>query len=181
MHIPKTAGTAVEVYFGNSYGGLCIQPEKHDDIFKIKKKFPEIYNSYRKFTIVRNPYDRVLSYYFYLRRNVLRDAPNVRLVDFNEWIKYPKKLSYNFNIGGYADDAIFFNLPQYYWVDETVTILKFENLKEELDLFFGEEIDLPVVNKSEHDHYSKYYNRESLDIVYNRHKEDFDEYNYKKL
>ena len=47
--------------------------------------------------------------------------------------------------------------------------------------FFGEEIDLPVINKSNHDHYSTYYNRESLDIIYDRYKEDFKKYTYKKL
>ena len=34
-------------------------------------------------------------------------------------------------------------------------------------------INLPTVNKTEHEHYLEYYNEESLNIVYNRFKKDF--------
>ena len=74
--------------------------------------------------------------------------------------------------------------PQYTWVTPSkwpVTILKYENLKEELNKFFEKEINLPTVNKTEHEHYLKYYDKESLDIVYEKYKEDFEKFNYKKL
>ena len=63
----------------------------------------------------------------------------------------------------------------------TYITIKYENLDKELNQFFGEEIKLPITNKSNHDHYSIYYNRESLDIIYDRYKEDFEKFNYKKL
>ena len=72
-------------------------------------------------------------------------------------------------------------MMQHEWVDDTVTILKYENLNEEINEFFGEEIDLPVINKSTRMNYLNYYNKHSLDIVYERYKEDFEKYNYKKL
>ena len=169
IHIPKNAGTSIETLFENR--SFQIQPKKHADINEIKKCFPEVYKSHRKFTIIRNPYDKMVSWYFYLKRNLGDDYD---VIDFNEWIKDPLKL-------WHIDDPVCFLDPQHVWVDETVEIIKYENLNKELNEFFGEEIDLPVINKSNHDHYSTYYNRESLDIVYNRHKEDFDEYNYKKL
>ena len=70
---------------------------------------------------------------------------------------------------------------QHEWVDDTVTILKYENLNEEINEFFGEEIDLPVINKSTRMNYLNYYNKHSLDIVYERYKEDFERFNYKRI
>ena len=46
---------------------------------------------------------------------------------------------------------------------------------------FDEDIDLPVTNKSNHKHYSTYYNKDSLDIIYDRYKEDFEKFNYKRI
>ena len=169
IHIPKNAGTSIETLFANS--SFIIQPSKHDNVHEIKSKFPELYKSYRKFTIIRNPYDKMVSWYFYLKRNLGEDR---EVLEFNDWIKDPLKF-------WHADDPIYFLDPQHTWLDDTVVIIKYENLNEELNEFFKEEMNLPVTNKSDHDHYLKYYNKESLDIIYDRYKEDFEKYNYKKL
>jgi len=192
IHIPKNAGTSIETFFLNS--NFNIQPEKHTTIHEIKRKFPEIYNSYRKFTIIRNPYDRIISWYFYLKENAenlmgsdiptLMSEPSLSSsaikpitmidVEFIEWIKKPFKFWPQPPFSHYLD-------PQHIWLDKTVMILKYENLKKELNEFFEKEINLPITNKTKHDHYSNYYNRESLDIINDRYKEDFEKYNYKKL
>ena len=169
IHIPKNAGTSIEEYFGN--GSVRIQPNKHADIHEIKRKFKNSYNNYRKFTIIRNPYDKMVSWYFYLKRNL---GKKYRVVEFNEWIKDPSKF-------WHADDPIGFLKPQSEWIDDTVVLLKFENLNKELKQFFGKEINLPITNKSNHNNYLEYYNQESLDIIYNRYKKDFEKFNYKKL
>ena len=169
IHIPKNAGTSIEEYFGNE--SVRIQPSKHADIYEIKTKFKNSYNNYRKFTIIRNPYDKMVSWYFYLKRNL---GENYNVIEFNKWIKDPSKF-------WHIDDPISFLKPQCDWIDKTVSIIKYENLNEELDNFFKEKIDLPIVNKSNHDHYLTYYNKQSLDIIYNKYKEDFKKFNYKKL
>jgi len=169
IHIPKNAGTSIETLFGNS--SFKVQPYRHANIHEIKRKFPKVYDSYSKFTIIRNPYDKMVSWYFYLKRNL---GENYEVLEFNEWIKDPSKF-------WHADDPAYFLDPQHTWVDDTIVIIKYENLDEELNEFFGEEISLPIINKSNHDHYSSYYNEESLGIIYDRYKEDFEKYNYKKL
>ena len=169
IHIPKNAGTSIEKYFVN--GSVRIQPEKHADIYEIKKKFKNSYNNYRKFTIIRNPYDKMVSWYFYLKRNL---GENYNIIEFNKWIKDPSKF-------WHADDPISFLKPQCKWIDDNVVLLKFENLNKELNEFFNKEINLLITNKSNHKYYLEYYNQESLDIIYNRYKEDFKKFNYKKL
>jgi len=169
IHIPKNAGTSIEEYFGNE--SVRIQPSKHADIYEIKTKFKNSYNNYRKFTIIRNPYDKMVSWYFYLKRNL---GTNYNIIEFNEWIKNPSKF-------WHVDDPISYLKPQFKWIDSTVDIIKFENLNEELNKFFNQKINLPITNKSDHKHFSKYYDQESSDIIYNRYKEDFKQFNYKKI
>ena len=169
IHIPKTAGTSISTYFNEQQTRLRMQPGKHDTIYHIKQRFFNIYNSYSKFTIVRNPYDRMVSWYSFLKGNSSKEV-----VPFNEWIKDHSKL-------WHIDDPKYFVGPQYVWINETVSILKYENLKEDLNNFFNNEIDLPIINKSKRKDYLSYYNEESLDIVYNKHREDFKRFNYKKI
>ena len=168
IHIPKNAGTSIEEYFGN--GSVRIQPNKHADIYEIKRKFKNSYNNYRKFTIIRNPYDKMVSWYFYLKRNL----GDYDIIEFNEWIKDPSKF-------WHANDPISFLKPQCDWIDNTVEIIRFENLDNELNKFFNKKINLPITNKSNHNHYLEYYNDESLNIIYNRYKKDFEQFNYKKI
>ena len=167
IHIPKNAGTSIETYFANE--SVRIQPSKHADIWEIKNRFKNSYNNYKKFTIIRNPYDKMISWYFYLKRNL---GENYNIVEFNEWIKTPSKL-------WHANDPISFLKPQCEWIDDTVKVIKFENLNKELNKFFNKKIELPITNKSNHKHYSKYYNQESINIIYNRYKKDFKRFNYK--
>ena len=169
IHIPKNAGTSIEEYFGNE--SFRIQPSKHADVHEIKKKFKNSYNNYKKFTIIRNPYDKMVSWYFYLKRNL---GENYNIVEFNEWIKEPSSF-------WHANDPISYLKPQCDWIDDTVEIIKFENINKELNNFFGKIISLPITNKSNRDHYLEYYNKESLNMVYERYKEDFEKFNYKKL
>ena len=169
IHIPKNAGSSIEVLFAN--GSFRLQPSKHADIYEIKRKFKNSYDNYRKFTIIRNPYDKMVSWYFYLKRNL---GENYDIIDFNEWIKDPSRF-------WHADDPTSYLKPQHEWIDDTVELIRFENLNEELNKFFNKKVDLPIINKSNHDHYSTYYNKESLNIIYNRYKEDFEKYNYKRI
>ena len=63
IHIPKNAGTSIKTFFE------CKEfYNKHRTIDQIKKENIKAYDSYKKFTIVRNPYDRMVSWYFYLKR-----------------------------------------------------------------------------------------------------------------
>ena len=167
IHIPKNAGTSIEEYFGNE--SVRIQPSKHADIHEIKSRFKNSYNNYKKFTIIRNPYDKMVLWYFYLKKNL----GNYNVIEFNDWIKDPSKF-------WHANDPISFLKPQYDWIDDTVEIIKFENLNKEINSFFNKKINLPVTNKSNHNNYLEYYNKQSLDIIYDKYKKDFIKFNYKK-
>ena len=195
VHIPKNAGTSIRRYFGNL-------STYHETIYDFKDTFPDKYNSYRKFAVVRNPYDRMVSWYFYLQRqakewvrfidpeNGANFAKNLDEEKFNEiftdsfikWVVDPFKYSdTKRQLPKSSNYDLRLTKTQHEWVDDTVTILKYENLNEEINKFFGEEINLPILNKSTRMNYLNYYNKYSLDVVYERYKQDFEKYNYKKL
>ena len=65
VHIPKTAGRSIEKYLLNFNSMREMQPHHSvTDYIKRVKNF----NSMFKFSFVRNPYERLLSEYFYMKR-----------------------------------------------------------------------------------------------------------------
>ena len=184
VHIPKNAGTSIKIFFGMEGSKDIFPVSQHDTIEDIKEKIPNKYKEYKKFTIVRNPYGRMISWFFYLKKktnptNFITGEVNKEQlefkqnIDFKQWVKSNFKY---FNI--YSRDLL---MPQYNWVDESVVILKFENLKEELEKFFKYKIDIPHNNATNHEKYTNYYDQESLNIVYDKYKKDFEKFNYEKL
>lgn len=69
VHVPKTAGVAIaRTLFGNLAGG-------HTPAFLYEVVFPRRkFESYFKFAFVRNPWDRILSAYNFLRAGGMTDA-----------------------------------------------------------------------------------------------------------
>ena len=62
IHIPKTAGTSVNSYFSQDWKNrIRIQSDKHATVHEIKKKFPNAYKNYSKFSIVNKPFESALS------------------------------------------------------------------------------------------------------------------------
>jgi hypothetical protein len=58
LHVPKAAGTSIKRVLDLPGGG-------HPTWQYFAKHFPEQWRSYRKFTVVRNPWDRVVSAFAY--------------------------------------------------------------------------------------------------------------------
>jgi len=152
--------------------------------------------------VVRNPYDKIISTYTYLkeRRGVVDKS-------FDEWFDFNigdkgrftsdiLKLNESsttsdiqkFKETGEPNVEWQFWLPQYYWLSyngEIVIdkILKFENLEVEYNEFIKKNnfdlIPLEHFNRSEHDHYSTYFNSDQIKIVQRLYKKDLDTFNYK--
>lgn len=216
VHIPKTAGSSIKHYFrlSRQHSQFFNGYNTHNSIHQIRKSHPDLYKSYKKFSIVRNPYDKMVSWFFYLKKRKAKKLKKVGselpkangsldFVEFNAWVKdFPSfqnaiarlfaDTSLNISFSGYDFDGVgpkqytfkstlsYMLKPQHTWLDDTVKIIKFENINKELSDFFETKINLPISNKSIHNHYSTYYNRESLDIIYNKYEEDFKKFNYKK-
>ena len=186
VHIPKNAGTSVKGVFSKEFE----RPFKHKTIHEIKKESPKKYSSYKKFAVVRNPYDRMVSWYAYQKRFRLNNDL-IRTYEYNSTThSYDVVSIEKADINGFRNwwgeqfdlfDKDRLLNPQYTWVDKTVTILKYENLNKELGDFLGKNIKLPNTNGTSRFDLLDYYDKRSIDIVYERYEEDFKKFDYKKL
>ena len=87
VHIPKTAGKSINRFFGMEW-------QKHKDLSRYAQELPpQLFSSYFKFAIVRNPWDRILSdYNFQNKKNAPANEKLFTLDDrgrtrsFREWL-----------------------------------------------------------------------------------------------
>ena len=127
----------------------------------------ERWNEYFKFSFVRNPWDRLVSMYFY-RRDVRKVIPcEMSFKGFVRWL--------HFDCNPFTQIKWFQKRLQ-----EMDFVGRFENLYEDYEVVrerFGLE-ELPCHEGTTHDHYTTYYDREMCQLVTGYYKEDIDEFGY---
>ena len=187
IHIPKTAGISLyKGLFGcESFGHKTIRYyKKHLNKRQFRKCF--------KFTVVRNPYDRLLSAYNYLKkggRGVQSD------LEYKSYLEEVKSFE-DFVINWLGKDEIMiiehFFSQSYFLKDqhdkiELDFIAGFEKLDEDFEALSNKlkvSSKLPNLNASEislkKDFMSKY-NPDMINIVNNIYREDFENFGYDML
>lgn len=182
IHIPKNAGTSILKAFN-------IDTANHEKWFYFKRKYPNKWNNYFKFAIVRNPWDRIVSNYEYARLKKSywhsidgkaiygkhKDYDLLKNKSFEETVFLLKKQHNLFKHQGWGNQFSYVcnkkNIPQ-------VKILRFENLEADFKQLFPN-INLPKTNKSrEKNNYKNYYNKETRQIVATIYKKDIQLFNY---
>ena len=192
----KVAGTSIEAYFDkycipfekdykqnhsvsfkeSKYGirtgrlTLDITPLiNHSSAIDIKKYIGDNkFNSYLKFCVIRNPYDKMVSYYFFLKK--WKKEHNLTFKEFCK--EYHCKNIERYSIDG--DSCIDFYIRFEYLLEDLeklCKILEIEFKKEELQYYKSE--------FREKRPYQDFYDEETRKIVYNSHKEEFKKFNYK--
>ncbi len=198
IHIPKTGGTSLERYFSEKYnvplnaGSLymflteeekstynliinsSLQHITYNDIIKYKDYFKIDMFNIEIITIVRNPYERLVSDLFFLK-----------LINQDSSCEDVFNIINSYIISNELDNH---NLPQHkYIVDENnniisnIKVLKTESLTEEMhglgynDFNFKENTNSIVV-----DYYS-YLNSNSIKLINDFYNNDFILFNYQKL
>lgn len=140
------------------------------------------------FTIVRNPWDRLVSAFFFLNKKGVTPEDN------DDYEKYIKKYNGDFTLfvqEAFKTDNIFNQLhirPQYQWIiDEnnelqTNFVGKFENLQLDFDYVLKKnwrcKKKLKFQKKGDHQHYKKLYTSETRSIVAKAYKEDIELFDY---
>lgn len=194
VHVPKTAGISIET-------ALLPALDKNDVVSLSSDVFrPHIYglylhstintiakhvdvNNYYKFCFVRNSWDRHVSLFSNLcQTNNFGEYNNVLFKDWlnNDDIQIKKNMPLYIQIK-------YKKLPQLHWATSKNKICmdfigRFENLVEDFSYIcssIGIKVQLPLLNQSQHGHYSTYYDQESKEIVSNLMKQDIDYFNFK--
>jgi hypothetical protein len=172
MHINKTAGQSVVKWF--ALNNVPIR-----DYQNIYRTFD---NQSFYFAIVRNPYDRVASQFFHWRDNLKRIRPEVEL---NEYVSNISDSS-KWLIGGYHPwFHARFNEPCSKWiVSNKIKVFKFEEMDKMKNFFIREfnfKNNFPHINKTKSlKSYKALYNNQSLQIIQEKFKTDFDNFGYEK-
>ena len=163
------------------------------DMMKESKKLGLDVHNLTKFTIVRNPFDRMVSMFLFYGRNRKKYkeffSGNTSIdTNFNKWIEfiYSKKFDRRRRHSKVnVFEHCFSNQLNWLYIDgvipEELKIYKIEEvcLKTVLEDFGLENVDVNTrVHPTDHDHYSIYYNKESKTLVARHYSKDIEYFNY---
>ena len=192
--IPKNASTSIYNHLGKA--NIINQKINETEKLKIKSNTYSFskpdecerliirtgLKNYFSFCVVRNPWDRAVSMFFHYKKDnsFFLKYFNISLgLDFCSFLKEIKK---NIN------NPLFETFKcQYLWTigkNPPKQILRFENLSKEFEKMIKDRgiicvnPNLPHENKTEHNHYSFYYNKTSKKIVSDLYKEDITRFGY---
>lgn len=187
IHIPKTAGTSVEQFIRDNgkneiyyFGVKNKRSLHHYTSLDLKKEIPTFFNSYYKFSIVRNPYDRLLSEYYWTPIKDIGYKSGATKAEFLDYVSnIVKNNLYSNNI--YNEHFI----PQYMFVYGKKllvdNIFKYEDLefvKEFLKKKLNINNEFPILNKSKFE--KEGWNERQKERIYKLYSHDFILFNYKK-
>lgn len=182
VHIQKTAGTSITA-------ALKQIPGTHNT--HMTHGYLKNYNypkEYFKFCFVRNPWDRLVSWYnMHKNLKTLSPFPTYTMKNTNSFSDFLKKTEFTEEYG--IKKSIYYNQLDYVSDDEGNILVdfigKYENLnedfnkiKEKLNL---KDIEIPVLNKlrKDGDDYRKYYTDEEIALVSKMYEKDINYFNYK--
>ncbi len=186
VHNPKAAGRSIRTALGYDKPQLQC-PVSHVPLYAI-----DDHQRYFTFGFVRNPWDRLLSYYCYLCQRPDEgkdnyDRKKVIAIGFNKWLIHSRMLLFGDNHPDVHKNELMYTFQkrsQMWWLEGCSFIGKFENLEEDLNYAaklgsFEIKNPLPVLNNSVHDNYEGYYDQHSIDFVKKYFKEEIDRFGYK--
>ena len=131
----------------------------------------EKFDKYLKFCVVRNPYDKVVSRYFF--------NPINKKMTFKEYVK-TKNTNNNLNINLIDGKDVCDYIIRYEYLEEDINtlckILKIDSY--DLSLLPKHK---STQRKNKKKHWSEYYDDETKNIVYNEYKKEFELYGYDSL
>ena len=190
IHITKTAGTSIEIEGRKQNINWGLNHKEygfHHEYFP--RKSQSLKEKYDWFTVIRNPYERVISEYFWLMKAMgVKDKKTVEHFNafIQKWINNIKQNKVNHPAFGRLNGDHF--SPQYLYIDDSVKIhiLKFENIKQEFDALmkeYGLNIKLNTHFHVENNKIFtiKDFSRETLDLINDFYAKDFEIFGYTKL
>ena len=181
IHIPKTGGTSIEKvlsrYQTNNESRVHIPLGYYDN---------SLYRDYYKFVFVRNPWEKLVSQYFFTQKLKEKRGLPPYNKSFKEFILEITGWSKEFvNLKNYKPWKSPWQLPWIYDNSNNVAIDfigRFENLQQDFDHITSElnipKKKLPRKNKSKHKHYTEYYDDETRQIVAEKYAKDIEYFGY---
>ncbi|AEA97780.1 sulfotransferase family 2 domain-containing protein [Alteromonas mediterranea] len=189
LHIPKTAGTTIESWLNETgkYQQILFSQKKLEDMLvtpqhlgyhtltELTKTLNRPFNY--KFAVVRNPFDRIVSEFFYrIKLGSIQLGQNAGSL-FSPWVVHNLK-KYK-NTPEILDNHL---RPQSYFVDNDVEVFKFEDgiqsILDRVSNRIGILGDLKVEPKKVGDKKEVQWSQTAIDMVLESYEQDFEQFNY---
>ena len=194
IRIPKNASTSIYTFFGkantarNEYLSgdnpkhLNIFESSHQSISDLEQNLDSEILKKPVLAVVRNPYDRLVSMYFFAKKY---DLGKIYDIDTSDFLEFSRGF-YRFS----KDVNFFHAMPQVDFIEHkekgSFTVIRFENLKSDFSEFLEKNglsvafdaDELELLNGTTHRHYSEYYCAETIDIVKDMWGRDLDRFSY---
>jgi len=181
--IPKTGSGSVRMSLDRhsdilSVGDKTSPYHWHTKARDLKKHFKSKtwnWDEYFKFTFVRNPWDMLVSLYKYFQHNKTLSLPINGGPEFTTWLSNRVRNS----SPSVLTPSIYYMAGEDILVD---FIGRFENLQEDFNIVCDKigipRQELPHVNKTNHKHYTEYYDDETREIVAEKYAKDIEYFGY---
>jgi hypothetical protein len=178
IHVQRTGGSSVTKLFHRFYQYRMNIVSQHGNYLSEDARFIHKYSDYFIFGFVRNPWDRMLSWYSLIHQEdaLTFDEERVRfehfLKEFSAKIKNDNTFHWN--------QIDYF--PNQQEVDNPVQICRFENYQTEVKSVFkklGMSIDtIPSMNGTQKKEYQQFYTDKSKQIIQENCKKDIEYFQY---
>ena len=191
LHISKCGGTSIESIFrvwqndrSKSYFNVG-KNKQHFFLNQILDKYPSCSN-YFKFAFIRNPFSRILSEYKYAKKHPKHNNKGELKMSSNLSFKdFCKDLDYNLDY--YCYEFHDKSLCDYLLNEQGELTVDFvgrlENFQKDFDIVCDKigipKQQLPHKNKTQHKHYTEYYDEETRQIVAEKYARDIEYFGYK--
>ena len=145
------------------------------------REYKQNWDEYFRFTIVRNPWDRLLSFYQNKLHNIQIEDTEFSIfkgcIDFKKFVYAIKERDLE------RCDGHFKLQSQMFPLDKIDFIGRFENLQGDFNTVCDKigipQQQLPHENKTKHKHYTEYYDDETRQIVAEKYAKDIEYFGYK--
>ena len=170
VHVPKSAGSSIgewlKVHKGASHSSEWYEHPK----LEIMTTLPTW-----SFAVVRNPWDRTVSFYHFLKNIHEMYRNKDPYPSFDNWVTNLE----NFKL----TSTWWFTpaTPQVEWTQDVNLVLKYENLSTEfkqIQDMFESTAPLPNLMITQHNHYTTYYNSTTENIIANIFSKDIEAFGY---
>ena len=189
IHIPRTSGTSFGSMYDSNYH-FCKnnlnRPYNHNTFLDYENSLKEKINNYNIISIVRNPYDRIFSFFkFHLDRPtnlckiknmIINEKTNLNKFNLYLYLLLDKKILSRFNkpyLGSKTQTSFLLNKNNL--IDSKIEIIHFDDLKNKFPNLPHLNSSVACVNKQE------IFTNENIKIINNYFDEDFINFNYHKL
>lgn len=178
IHVHRTGGTSITNLLRGQLGNKLEEISQHGNAKTTESYLLEKHPEYFSCGFVRNPYERILSWYSLINKNNVKSLKE-------EKIRFENFIELNL-ASDFTNKMFHYNQLDYFTNEKGVLkvhkIFRYENFENQIrELFDYLELplkDIPKINNTSSKKYKDYYTQKSRDLITQKCKKDIEYFNY---